>query len=101
MQCKCGIQIQHLLKLNYQLYNLSPLKLKDSNTTLVKVKSHIAPAPFPIFLHSNTTLVKVKWGCKPPTLKSKNEIQIQHLLKLNLSGYLDSCEKIIFKYNTC
>ena len=35
-------------------------ELYNSNTTLVKVKSHIVLALSPIFLHSNTTLVKVK-----------------------------------------
>ena len=56
----CVIQIQHLLKLNW-IYFLGVCFLKNSNTTLVKVKSICR---------------MVSSSCK--------WIQIQHLLKLNI-----------------
>ena len=54
------IQIQHLLKLNY-LFEMEILTvLMNSNTTLVKVKSHQMDVLIGQDAYSNTTLVKVK-----------------------------------------
>ena len=75
---KSGIQIQHLLKLNYIIVTPS-LPAKNSNTTLVKVK-FITEG----FYEEND-----------------GGIQIQHLLKLNflVSSFVPLSSE--FKYNTC
>ena len=76
-----SIQIQHLLKLN--LVITTQLFLTEySNTTLVKVKCKTIPSLPCNKLNSNTTLVKVKLVTLIATA-GKNNIQIQHLLKLN------------------
>ena len=56
-----GIQIQHLLKLNYPLTIGSKDKKPNSNTTLVKVKYRCIWIILIVFYYSNTTLVKVKF----------------------------------------
>ena len=71
-----------------------------SNTTLVKVKSKGANHPLKSKKNSNTTLVKVKWRFLASNFIA-GAIQIQHLLKLNRG-----CKKFEggtkkFKYNTC
>ena len=50
--------------------------------------------------NSNTTLVKVKYHLFYQTYYLFY-IQIQHLLKLNLSSPPKSAAEAIFKYNTC
>ena len=54
------IQIQLLLKLNFFCIACPNPNLKDSNTTLVKVKSELGTFTGTSFKDSNTTLVKVK-----------------------------------------
>ena len=64
------------MKLQFLLF------IKDSNTTLVKVKCNKKPKSFHTLSYSNTTLVKVKFmylWCN----KNQRYIQIQLLLKLN------------------
>ena len=96
-------------------------KNKDSNTTLVKVKQKAFNLDGTIKNNSNTTLVKVKCHKKRDIII--DYIQIQHLLKLNVSK-INHCEclsnsnttlvkvklliqqekaqkKQQFKYNTC
>ena len=53
--------VQHLLKLNKTGRKSDFAWLKDSNTTLVKVKLLNLVYALCICLRSNTTLVKVKW----------------------------------------
>ena len=71
-----------------------------SNTTLVKVKSHPASIFKSSIINSNTTLVKVKL-LKEQEERSELDIQIQHLLKLNVKAFISKLSTNLFKYNTC
>ena len=53
------IQIQHLLKLNADAQEVNA-QARNSNTTLVKVKSKVCNYVIQKVANSNTTLVKVK-----------------------------------------
>ena len=71
-----------------------------SNTTLVKVKFNYSILIIFIRLNSNTTLVKVKWY-RSWLVREICQIQIQHLLKLNLLLHFCYILELLFKYNTC
>ena len=58
--------------------------IKNSNTTLVKVKYINDKFNLQGDDNSNTTLVKVKWYSSRHNAKTW-QIQIQHLLKLNMN----------------
>ena len=75
-----------MLKLNLHIVFHSYKSYPDSNTTLVKVKWVVTNAEEVKAIYSNTTLVKVKWYIKQTLKKNMYKIQIQHLLKLNLTN---------------
>ncbi len=59
------------------------MQVRDSNTTLVKVKLRLKSSASGFIFNSNTTLVKVKYVVVI-AMHGDIIIQIQHLLKLNL-----------------
>ena len=74
------IQIQHLLKLNFLKLVMQLFIVRNSNTTLVKVKYQKSQAEIKFFVNdSNTTLVKVKFN------------DDENIVKITA----------VFKYNTC
>ena len=74
--------------------------LRVSNTTLVKVKFYSIVWHFFEFVVSNTTLVKVKF--KPAFRKSSTaDFEIQHVLKLNSDGKIESKVYYAFEYKNC
>ena len=62
----------------------------NSNTTLVKVKYVLLHFLLVVMPYSNTTLVKVKFGFTSQPSIFSNKIQIQHLLKLNVTARMIS-----------
>ena len=92
--------VQHLLKLNKTGRKSDFAWLKDSNTTLVKVKYLWDLLNLLCLVYSNTTLVKVKFRVEKPAEGSQNNSNTT-LVKVKFIYLKNFINFFLFKYNTC
>ena len=88
-----------MLKLNVLVLEYKA-NVKNSNTTLVKVKCQWADKNRILSADSNTTLVKVKYIPNGPAL-GKTPYSNTTLVKVKFENDLPNGQGKLFKYNSC